>query len=258
MLLTINVGNTNILFGVYENKKLLSHWRMTTTSTRTADETGIFIISLFEHNCINYKDIKNVIISSVVPDIMYSLKRSINKYFHINPMIVGPGIKTGINIKTDDPREVGADLLVNSVAAKELYGGNIIIVDYSTATKFNVILENNDFIGVIICPGVYISAESLYQKAAQLPRVEIKKPCNLLGKNTVDSIQSGLIYSAIGTTEYIVNKIKNEYSNINFKVIATGGIGLTIAKYTDCIDEYNDFLTLEGLRIIFEKNKRFV
>jgi len=257
MLLTINVGNINIIFGVYKNKKLLSHWRINTNNSRTADETGIFIISLFEHNNINHKDIKNVIISSVVPDIMYSLKRSINKYFHIDPMIIGPGIKTGINIKTDDPREVGADLLVNSVAAKNLYGGNIIIVDYDTATKFNVIVENNDFIGAIICPGVYISAESLYQKAAQLPKVEIKKPTNFLGKNTVDSIQSGLIYSAIGTTEYIVNKIKKEYSNLKFKVVATGGIGLTISKYTDCIDYYNEFLTLEGLRIIFDKNRRY-
>lgn len=257
MLLTINVGNINIVFGVYKNKKLLSHWRINTNNSKTADETGIFIISLFEHNNINYKDVKDVIISSVVPDIMYSLKRSINKYFHINPMIIEPGIKTGINIKTDDPREVGADLLVNSVAAKKLYAGNIIIVDYDTATKFNVVLENNDFIGAIICPGIYISAESLYKKAARLPKVEIKKPTNFLGKNTVDSIQSGLIYSAIGTTEYIVNKIKSEYSNLKFKVVATGGIGLTISKYTDCIDYYNEFLTLEGLRIVFEKNRRY-
>lgn len=255
MLLAIDVGNINTVLGVYNGKILISNWRMTTVDTKTADEMGIFIVSLFEHNNIDYKKVNSVIISSVVPDIMYSLKRGINKYFNIEPIIVGPGIKTGINIKTDDPREVGADLLVNSVAAKELYGGNLIIIDYETATKFNIVLDNSQFLGAIICPGIRICADALYQKAAQLPKVEIKKPNSILGKNTVDSIQLGLIYSAIGQTEYIVKKLKDEYSNINFKVIATGGLGLTITKYTKCIDVYNANLTLEGLRIIYDKNR---
>lgn len=255
MLLAIDIGNTNTILGVYYKEKLISNWRMTTTNYKTADEMGIFILSLFEHNNIDYKNIKGVIISSVVPDIMYSLRNGINKYFDIKPMIIGPGIKTGINIKTDNPKEVGADLLVNSVASKEIYGGDIIIVSYGTATKFNIVFKNGEFPGVIICPGLEISSEALYQKAAQLPKVEIKKPNSVLGKNTIDSIQSGLVYSAVGETEYIVKKLKHEYHTIKFKVIATGGIGRTITQYTDCIDEYNPNLTLEGLRIIYNKNK---
>ncbi len=254
MLLVIDVGNTNIVLGVYDNEKLISSFRMTTAMTRTADETGIFIVSLFEHNGIDYKQIKDVIISSVVPDIMYSLRHGINKYFEIEPIVVGPGIKTGINIKADNPREVGADLLVNAVAVKELYGGNIIIVDYGTATKFNVVLENGELTGAIICPGVSICAEALYKKAAQLPKVEIKKPNATIGKNTIDSIQLGLVYSAVGETEYIVKKLKESYPDVSFKVIATGGIGRTITKYTNCITEYNANLTLEGLRLIYNKN----
>lgn len=255
MLLTIAVGNTNMALGVYNHKNLIANWRMTTAVLRTADETGIFILSLFEHNDIDYTCIDSVIIASVVPDIMYSLRRGINKYFNIDPMVVGPGIKTGINIRAEDAREVGADLLVNSVAAKELYGGNIIVVDYSTATKFNIVLENNDFLGAIICPGVRISADALFHKSAQLPKVEIKAPKSFLGKNTIDSIQSGIIYSTVGETEYIVNKLKHEYSDIEFKVVATGGIGNTIIQFTDCIDEYNPNLTLEGLRIVYNKNR---
>lgn len=255
MLLVIDVGNTNTVLGVYHKDKLIANWRMITSNIGTSDETGIFIVSLFEHNSIDYKKIEAVIISSVVPDIMYSLRHGITKYFNIEPIIIGPGIKTGINIKTDNPKEVGADLLVNSVAAKELYGGNIIIVDYGTATKYNIILENGEFPGVIICPGIRICAEALYQRAAQLPRVEIKNTNVVLGKNTIDSIQAGLIYSAVGETEYIIKKIKQEYSKIKFKVISTGGIGRTVTQNTKCIDEYNANLTLEGLRIIYNKNK---
>lgn len=255
MILVIDVGNTNIIFGVYNNRDLIATWKMTTISSKTADEIGIFIISLFSYNNINYKNIKGVVISSVVPDIMYSLKRGINKYFNLEPMIVGPGIKTGINIKADDPKEVGSNLLVNAVAARELYGGNIIIVDYDTATKFNIVLENNEFLGCVICPGIGICADALYQSAAQLPKVEIKKPNVSLGKNTVECVQLGLIYSALGQTEYILKVIRNEYSKLKFKVVATGGMGLTIFKYTNCIDEYNANLTLDGLRIIYEKNK---
>lgn len=255
MLLVIDVGNTNMVLGVYKEEKLIAKWRLITAGIGTADETGIAIVSLFEHNNLNYEDIDGVIISSVVPDIMYSLKHGIMKYFNIQPMVIGPGIKTGINIKTDNPKEVGADLLVNSVAAKEIYGGNVIIVDYGTATKFNIIFENGEFPGVIICPGIRICAEALYQKAAQLPRVEIKMPNCVIGKNTVDSMQAGMIYSAIGETEYIINKIKGEYSDIEFKVIATGGLGRTISEYTKIIDEYSANLTLEGLRIIYNKNK---
>lgn len=255
MLLAIDVGNTNAVFGVYNGDKLIANWRMTTANTRTADETGIFIVSLFEHNDIDYKEIKGVIISSVVPDIMYSLKNGIIKYFHIEPMIIAPGIKTGINIKIDNPKEIGGDLLVNSVAARELYGGNIIIVDYGTATKFTIVLENGEFLGGVICPGIKICAEALYQKTAQLPKVEIKKPNVTIGKNAVDSIQLGLVYSAVAETEYIVKKLKEQYPKIDFKVIATGGIGRTITKYIDGIDDYNANLTLEGLRIIYDKNK---
>lgn len=255
MLLAIDVGNTNTVFGVYDNDKLIANWRMTTANTRTADETGIFIVSLFKHNDIDYKQIKGIIISSVVPNIMYSLKNGIVKYFHLEPMIIAPGIKTGINLKLDNPKEMGADLLVNSVAAKELYGGNIIIVDYGTATKFTIVLENGEFLGGAICPGIKICSEALYQKAAQLPKVEIKKPNADIGKNTIDAIQLGLVYSAIAETEYIIKKFREQYKDITFKVIATGGMGRTITKYINGIDDYNANLTLEGLKIIYTKNK---
>lgn len=258
MLLVIDVGNTNIVLGVYKDKKLLADWRLSTTSQRTADENGMFVTSLFEKAELNYKDVKAIVISSVVPNVMYSIEHMVKKYFKIQPLIVGPGIKTGINIKYDNPREVGADRIVNAVAAHEMYKAPLIIIDFGTATTFCAVGENGDYYGGAITPGVKISADSLFERAAKLPRIEIVKPSSVICKNTVQSMQSGIVYGYIGAVDYIVNKMKMEMMKIGEKepyVVATGGLAKLIASESTTINEVESFLTLEGLRIIYEKNK---
>lgn len=255
MLLVIDVGNTNIVLGVLEGEELIESWRITTTSKRTSDEFGMLVYSLIEHKGLKLKDIEHVIIASVVPDIMYSLTNGIRKYFDIEPLIVGPGIKTGVNIKTDNPKEVGADRIVNVVAAYHLYGGPAIAIDFGTATTYDVINEKGEFIAGITSPGIRISADALWRKAAKLPNIAIKKPESIMAKNTITSMQAGLVYGYIGQVEYIVNKIKEEMNNPNVKVIATGGLAKIIEAETGVIDVYEPLLTLKGLQIIYEKNK---
>jgi type III pantothenate kinase len=228
---------------------------MTTSSKRTSDEFGMFIHSLLQTKNMTFDQIEHVIISSVVPDIMYSLTNGIRKYFDIQPLIVGPGIKTGINIRTENPKEVGADRLVNSVAAYHLYGGPNIVLDFGTATTYDVVSTQGEFIAGITSPGIQISLDALWQRAAKLPKIAIKKPKSIMAKNTVESMQAGLVYGYIGQVEYIVKTIKEEMKDPNIKVIATGGIAKVIASETDVIDIYDPLLTLKGLRIIYEKNK---
>lgn len=255
MVLVIDVGNTNIVIGVYEDKKLLVHWRMGTQWEKTSDELGMFLISLFNHEKLDIKEIEAVIIASVVPPIMYSLVHAIKKYFKLEPIVIGPGVKTGINIKYENPREVGADRIVNAVAAFEIYKGPLIIVDFGTATTFCAISSKGEYIGGVICPGIKISAEALFQKAAKLPRIELVKPDTVIGRNTVVSMQSGIVFGYVGQVDYIVKRMKKEMKEDNIKVIATGGIARLIANESDTIDEINSLLTLEGLRIIYERNK---
>ncbi|MBF8982366.1 type III pantothenate kinase [Lutibacter sp. B2] len=255
MLLVIDVGNTNIVLGVLEGDELIESWRITTTSKRTSDEFGMLVYSMIEHKGLKLEDIEHVIISSVVPDIMYSLTNGIRKYFDIEPLIVGPGIKTGVNIKTDNPREVGSDRIVNVVAAYHIYGGPAIAIDFGTATTYDIINEKGEFIAGITSPGIRISADALWQKAAKLPNIAIKKPDSIMAKNTITSMQAGLVYGYIGQVEYIVNKIKEEMNNPNIKVIATGGLAKIIEAETEVIDIYEPLLTLKGLQIIYEKNK---
>jgi type III pantothenate kinase len=258
MLLVFDVGNTNIVLGVYQGKKLLIDWRLTTNFQRSADEFGIIVIELFEKANINYHEVEAVIVSSVVPNIMYSLEHSIRKYFKLEPIVVGPGVKTGINIKTDNPKEVGADRIVNAVAAHELYRKPLIIIDFGTATTFCAVGENSDYYGGAIVPGIRIAAEALFERAAKLPRIELVKPHNIICKNTVQSMQAGIIYGYVGQVDYIVNKMKAEmkkYDESKPFVVATGGLANLIATESVMIDEVNSFLTLEGLRVIYEKNK---
>lgn len=258
MILVFDVGNTNIVLGVYEGKKLLTDWRMSTTFQRTADEFGIVLVNLFEKADIDYKKIEAVIVSSVVPNIMYSLIHSIRKYFKMEPIIVGPGTKTGINVKYDNPKEVGADRIVNAVAGHEIYKKPLIIIDFGTATTFCAIGGNGEYYGGAITPGVRIASDALFERAAKLPRVELIKPSTIISKNTVQSMQGGIIYGYIGQVDYIVKKMKNEMRELGEKepyVIATGGLAKLIASESETIDEVNSFLTLEGLRIIYEKNK---
>lgn len=255
MILVMDVGNTNIVLGVYEGKKLLVSWRMATDKDRTSDEFGMFIVSLFNNERLDIMDVEATIIASVVPQIMYSLEHAIRKYFKKEPIVVGPGIKTGINIKYENPREVGADRIVNAVAGFELYGGPLIVVDFGTATKFEAISSKGEYLGGAICPGVRISADALFQRASKLPRIELSKPENVIGRNTVSNLQSGIVFGHIGQVEYIVNLMKKEMNEEKVKVIATGGMARLIAGGAEAIDEINGQLTLDGLRIIYERNK---
>ena len=255
MILAIDAGNTNVAFGVYKNRELIGHWRMSTKEDRTSDEIGMFILSVFNSSNILIDAIKAVIVCSVVPPIMHALSNAIKKYIKIEPMLVEPGVKTGINIKYENPREVGADRIVNAVAACELYGGPLIIVDFGTATTFCAITAKRDYLGGVICPGIKISADALFQKASKLPRVELVRPQSVIGRTTVGSMQSGLVYGYVGQVEYIVNKMKKEMNQPNIRVIATGGLATLVAGETDSVTDINRYLTMEGLRIIYEMNQ---
>ena len=228
---------------------------MGTDKEKTSDEFGMFIVSLFKHEGLDPGAIEAIIIASVVPPIMYSLEHAIRKYFNKEPIVVGPGIKTGINIKYENPREVGADRIVNAVAAYELYGGPLVIVDFGTATTFCAISSKGEYLGGIICPGIKISADALFQKAAKLPRIDLAKPEYVIGRNTVVSMQAGIIYGYVGQVDYLVRRMKREMKESNIKVIATGGLARMIASESETIDEINGLLTLEGLRLIYERNK---
>lgn len=258
MILVIDVGNTNIVLGAYDDRGYLADWRLSTDAKRTADEYGIQVTELFLQKKLDPSDVEGVIVSSVVPNIMYSLEHMIRKYFELEPIIVGPGVKTGINIKYDNPREVGADRIVNAVAAHEIYNKSLIIIDFGTATTFCALTKNADYLGGTICPGIKIASEALYERAAKLPRVELVKPATVICKNTVNSMQAGIIYGYIGQVDYIVSKMKREmrdYGTEEPLVVATGGLAKLISKEAKCIDVVHPFLTLEGLRIIYEKNK---
>jgi type III pantothenate kinase len=254
MVLTVDIGNTNIVVGVFDGDNLLGNWRMVTRSEKTSDEYGIFILNLLKYNNIDKNKVKSAIVSSVVPNVMHSFENALRKYFNIVPIIVGPGIKTGIIIATDNPREVGADRIVGLVAAYDMFGGPLIVIDFGTATTYDVVNEKGEFKYGITSPGLQISADALWQRTAQLPSVEIKKPESILAKNTVTSIQAGLVYGYIGQVEYIIKKIKEEMKIDNMKVVATGGLGRIIYDETDMIDVYDTNLLFKGLKIIHDKN----
>ena len=228
MILAIDVGNTNIVAGVYKENLLLGNWRMATDREKTPDEIGMQIVSLLNYSGISEKNIEAVVIASVVPPVMYSLEQAVRKYFHIDPMVLGPGIKTGINIKYENPREVGADRIANSIGALEKYGGPLIIVDFGTATTFDAVTAKAEYLGGVICPGIEVSSEALFQKAAKLPKVELEKPDNVIGRNTVDSIKSGIVNGYAGQVDHIVRLIKKEMKEPDIKVIATGGLARLI------------------------------
>ena len=255
MLLVFDVGNTNIVLGIYEDKELIKHFRISTDKNKTSDEYGILISSLFNHDKIDITKINDIIISSVVPNIMYSLENFCIKYLNIKPKVVGPGIKTGLNIKYDNPKQVGADRIVNAVSGIEKYGYPLIIVDFGTATTFCAISEKGEYLGGTISPGIKISSDALFERASKLPRVELTKPGMTICKNTVSAMQSGIIYGYVGLVEKVVTMMKKELNQENIKVIATGGLANLIASETDIIDTVDNLLTLDGLRIIHEKNK---
>ena len=258
MLLVIDVGNSNIVFGVYKDQELLYNWRITSDKDRTSDEYGLLFDQIFKFNGLKVENVKDIIISSVVPPLMHTMPTMSRRYFNIEPLVVGPNIKTGIDIKYDNPEEVGADRIVNAVAGFDKYGGPLIIVDSGTAITFDAVGKDGSYLGGVITPGIKISSEALFLRTAKLPKVEIAKPDKIIGKNTVNSIQSGLVYGYIGMIDYIIdNMIKEmESEDGNVKVIATGGFSNLISNESKYIDVIDSLLTLEGLRIIFEKNRK--
>ena len=254
MLFVIDVGNTNITCGVYQGEKLKTTFRMMSKQPRTSDEYGISLRELLHTNDIKKEEIEGIIIASVVPNVMHSLTAGIIKYIGKKPMIVGPGVKTGIKIVTENPREIGADRIVDAVAAYEKYGGPVLVLDFGTATTYDLVTENGCFAAGITAPGIRISAKALWEDTARLPEIEIKKPKSILAQETISSMQAGLVYGQIGQTEYIINRVREESGYENLKVVATGGLGRIIADETDEIQIYDSGLTLDGLRIIYEKN----
>ena len=255
MLLVIDVGNTNITLGLLEGKDVVATFRLTSQASCTSDEYGSQIAEMIEKKGHDIKDIEDVVISSVVPKVMYSLNSGIIKYFGIEPMIVGIGTKTGIKINRTDPREVGSDRIVDAVAAYEIYGGPCIVMDFGTATTIDLIGPGGTFDAGVTAPGIRISAQALWNETARLPEVEIKKPQTILATDTIMSMQAGIVYGQIGQAEYILKKMKEECNYENVKVVASGGLGKIIYENTDFIDVYDQELTLQGMRIIYEKNK---
>ena len=245
MILLVDVGNTNIVIGVYKENECIVSWRISTDTKKTSDEYSIQVMQLLNQYDLNPKEVKGIIISSVVPNIMHSLENMVRKSFNIEPIVVGPGVKTGINIRYDNPKEVGADRIVNAVAAHDIYKRDLIILDFGTATTYCAVTKEGDYLGGCISPGVKIASDALFERAAKLP-------------NTITSMQAGILYGYIGQVEYIVRRMKREMNELgidNPYVIATGGLANLIAKETDIIDKVDSSLTLEGLRIIYEKNK---
>ncbi len=254
MILVIDVGNTNMTMGVYNETKLEATFRIMTKTPHTSDEYGVILTQLLQNRGIDANKLEGSIIASVVPDVMHSLTKAIVRYTGTNPLIVGPGVKTGLKIVTEDPRAIGADRIVDAVAAYVKYGGPVLVLDFGTATTYDLITEDGKFTAGITAPGIRISSEALWKQTAKLPNIEIKKPKSILAQETISSMQAGLMYGQIGQTEYIIKKVKEESGIENLKVVATGGLGRIIADETDAIDIYDAVLTLEGLRIIYDKN----
>lgn len=254
MLLAIDVGNTHITLGIYSQEKQICHWRISTDPRKTADEYGILLRQLFAVQNQDLTQIHAVALSSVVPPLTASMIEMSQNCFGIKPLVVGPGIKTGMPIRFDNPKEVGADRIVNGVAAFHKYGGPVIVVDLGTATTFDVISAKGEYLGGAIAPGIGISTDALFSYAAKLPRVELFKPPSVIGKNTVNCMQSGIIYGLFGQIEGIVSRMKKEITG-QVRVVATGGFASLFSYEEGIVDQVDPFLTLEGLRLIYEMNK---
>ena len=261
MLLAFDVGNTNIVLGVFKNGKLLHNWRMETYNSKSADEYGMMINQLFKYENLDIDNVDDVIISTVVPSMLYTLQHMSMKYFGVKAIVIGPGIKTGLKIRYDNPEQVGSDRIVNAVAALTKYGGPLVIIDFGTATTFCAITEDWEYLGGSIAPGLKISSDALFEKTAKLPKVELEEPGTALGKNTIESMQSGLVYGHMGVVELLCSKMMEELDAYAphknpIKVIATGGVASLMEKGVRCIDVVDKMLTLDGLSIIYEKNKK--
>ena len=256
MLLVFDVGNTNIVLGLYDGDKMIYHWRAATNELKTADEYAASLGMMFQLDGVTFDMVTDIIISSVVPPVNPTLEYLCRRYFHVEPMMVGPGMKTGLNILYDNPRELGADRIVNAVAGITLYGGPLIIIDLGTATTFCAIDERKIYLGGAVTPGIGISMEALFQRASKLPRIELTPASSVICKNTVSAMQSGIYYGAIGQVDGIVRRMKKEMGYKEIKVIATGGLADLIASQSETIDVIDPLLTLKGLYILFKKNRK--
>lgn len=256
MLMTIDVGNTNITVGVFDGDDIKVSFRITTKMPRTSDEYGMCLASLLEQNTIRREDVEDVILASVVPNVMHALESAIIKYFGIRPITIEPGTKTGIRVATENPRQIGADRIVDAAAAYMLYGGPVLVLDFGTATTYDLVDKDGAFVAGVTAPGIRISAKALWEDAAKLPEIEIRKPESILAKETISSMQAGLVYGQIGQTEYIISHMLKEADMGEVKVVATGGLGRIIASETEMIDIYDPNLTLKGMNIIYKKQNR--
>lgn len=254
MILTLDIGNTNIKIALFEGMEMAQYWRASTNRSMSSDEYGILLMNLFAHNGVKPEQVEGIMISSVVPQINFTIEHMCRSYFGMEPRFIGPGVKTGINIKYENPRELGSDRIASAVAAYELYGGPCITIDFGTATTFGVISAKGEFLGGAICPGLKLSAEALTERAAKLPRFELAKPESVIGRNTVTNMQAGIVYGHIGQISYLVERIKKEIGAPEAKVIATGGLAVLVAGETNVIDVMDGLLTLKGLCLIHQKN----
>jgi len=254
MLLAIDIGNTNITLGVFEGEKLRATWHIATGIHRMADEYAALLIDLLHHRSLDIPDIKEIVLCGVVPPLIATFEELFKRYFHISPLVVGAGVKTGVRIRMDNPREVGADRIVNAAAAHHLYGGPVIIIDMGTATTFDTVSKEGDYLGGAIATGISTATEALFTRAAMLPRVELIRPKQAIGTNTITAMQSGLIFGYVGLVEGIVARIQKELGE-KARVVATGGYAELIAKETTVINVVNPDLTLFGLRLIYLMNK---
>jgi len=254
MLLAVDIGNTNIMLGIFEGMELRATWHMATSIHRMSDEYAALLLNLLHHQGLDAADIKEVALCSVVPPLIATFEKLFQRYFHISPLVVGAGVKTGVRIRMDNPREVGADRIVNAAAAHHLYGGPLIIVDLGTATTFDTVSKEGDYLGGAIAPGIVTAADALFTRAAKLPRVEFVRPKQAIGTDTITAMQSGIVFGYVALVEGIVARIQKELGE-KTKVVATGGYAELIANETSIIDVINPTLTLTGLRLIYLMNK---
>ena len=255
MILTMDVGNTNIKTALFDGREMKQYWRISTSKTCTSDEYGILLANLFTHEGVDMREVEGVVISSVVPTINFTLEHMCKNYFGQAPMMVEPGIRTGINLKYENPRELGSDRIANAVAAFEEYGGPCIFIDFGTATTFGALDAKGNFLGGCICPGIKLASEALVGRTSKLPRFELIKPEAVIGRTTVTNLQAGLIYGYIGQVDYLVKRIRAELNAPNAFVVATGGMAVLVAQDDKCIDRLDGLLTLKGLRILYERNR---
>ena len=254
MILTLDIGNTNIKTALFEGMEMRQYWRISTDRQRSSDELGLLLMNLLQYNRIDRGQIDGIMMSSVVPQINFTVEHMCRNYFGIEPMKIEPGVRTGINIKYENPRELGSDRIANAVAAYELYGGPCITIDFGTATSFGVISERGEFLGGAICPGLKLAADALTERAAKLPRFELTKPESVIGRSTVTNMQAGIVYGYIGQVNYLIERMKKELSAPHAKVIATGGLAVLVAEESNVIDVMDGLLTLKGLCLIHAKN----